>query len=446
MTESVNNLIQMLNLVKSVESYTLQSYQETLILSDNLGEFKNKSPYKPPFAINYLEYYGSQEPVTSWILRHIFAYSYDGRHPFFESFVEIFLKETGFKKNWIEHPIIEKDHEYKGIDILIRDEKYAIIIENKLKGARFQLNQLARYIAKMRNEGYDDELIFVVILPKVNISEEGIIDSAWKLPSDWESTNRSRKCRVDDYSCWCDYADYKLTNHCKECQPLRTLFKRRSVVIHKKLSSWLYDCVVNNTISIPEYELRKQYVLTSAVLQFVDFLNYLYQIRETDKYKMDIQRFLSDNLQLNQHNIADQLSLVEEKKNDANDLVSQLNTLYWNKIKEYIAEIGKKYHIHIIPVDNNGYYFYGEVMFGGILVKVVLGNDSDGMGDYCQIETKQRRKIPAEIKNDFDISAELSDPDNRNDCIWRYDSYKECLLRFDRVLGRLLDLNKDRHT
>ena len=35
--------------------------------------------------------------------------------------------------DWIDTPVIDKDHEYKGIDILIRDKHYAIIIENKLK-------------------------------------------------------------------------------------------------------------------------------------------------------------------------------------------------------------------------------------------------------------------------------------------------------------------------
>ena len=104
----------------------------------------------------------------------------------------------------------------------------------------------------------------------------------------------------------------------------------------------------------------------------------------------------------------------------------------------------KKYHVHIYRSDNAQFYFYCELNFNGMPINVVLGNDRDGAGDYCQIETKQqRRRIPEAIRNDFDISEELNDAGNRNDCIWRYDSYKESLLRFDRVLGRLLDLIKE---
>ena len=156
------------DMVLDVEAQTLQAYQDTLSMSQLLKDYKESSPYKPPFAINYLKYYNCQEPVTSWIIRHIFAYTFEGNHPFLISFVKTFLQESGFQIDWIEDPIIDKNHEYKGIDILIRDRKYAIIIENKLKGAKFQLNQLARYIAKMRKEGYSNEEIFVVNVSSTN--------------------------------------------------------------------------------------------------------------------------------------------------------------------------------------------------------------------------------------------------------------------------------------
>lgn len=225
---------------------------------------------------------------------------------------------------------------------------------------------------------------------------------------------------------------------------MKEIFKGRVVFVHSELSKWLYNCISNKTTIIPKEELLKQYVLTSAILQFVDFLNYLYKTHESDKYKMNIQNFLSEQLRLDQLDIVDQLSYIEDKKQDVDNLVSQLDILYWNKIVEYIDEIGKKYHVHIYRSDNAPFYFYCELNFNGMPINIVLGNDRDGAGDYCQIETKQqRRRIPEAIRNDFDISEELNDAGNRNDCIWRYDSYKESLLRFDRILGRLLDLIKE---
>lgn len=437
---NAKKIIQTLNMVGTIESYGLQTYLETLCLSDKLQDCEEKSPNKAPFAINYLEYYDSREPVTSWILRHIFAYTYNDRHPFFESFAKYFLQRIGFNIDWIESPVINKDHEYKGIDVLIRDNQYAIIIENKLKGADFQLNQLARYIATMRLEGYSDNQIFVVVLPKDDISNNNLRDSVWNLPKDWQSTSQARKCRVDCTMCWCDCEDYIPKKHCEKCEPLRKNFERHTLFIRKELSDWLYDIIIDNKLGIPNEEFRKQYVLISAALQFVDFLNYLYKTRENDKFKMDIQKFLSEQLKLKDFDIIKQLSLVEHKKSDVEELVSQLDSLYWSKIDEFISEIGKKYKVHVVREENADYYFHCEITMDDKSFILSLGYVD---GYYCQIEAKSRKRLPDLIINDFEISEELNEGENRNRCIWRYDTYKESLLRFDRVLGRILDIRDD---
>ena len=439
MTERANALIKMLNLIKSVESYTLQNYRNTLFLSENLREFKNKSPYKPPFALNYLEYYDSHEPVTSWIIRHIFAYSYNGHHPFFESFASRFLTKIGFQMDWINHPVIDKDHEYKNIDILVRDTKYAIIIENKLKGADFQLNQIARYVATMREEGYSNKQIFVVILPKYDISNEQIRCSVWRLPLDWKSNNSARKCRVNDYTCWCDWDDCQSQNHCRNCKSLRELFKPRTILIHSDFSKWLYDSIYKNTLNLPEEELKKQFVLSSAVLQLVDFLNCQYQTRENNKYKMDIKNFLSDQLKLNELSTMEQILTIEDKIKDTEELKSRLYELLNLKSKTFIKEMRERYKVALLPTDKDGWYFDCKLSFDVYVIKVILGKEGR---DYCQIEEESQSGLPEFITNDLEISAELNDSGNQPNTIWRYDTYEESLLRFDRVLGRLLELQK----
>jgi len=437
-----NEIKSIFNLVGHVERNTQQTFQESLSLSEKLQRCEEASPNKPPFAINYLEYYDSHEPVTSWIIRHIFAYSFNGRHPYFESFAQAFLTGIGFNPDWIDSPVIDKDHEYKSIDILIRDKQYAVIIENKLKGADFQLNQLARYIATMRNEGYTDEQIFVVVLPKYDIDNDYLHDSVWRLPKDWKSTNLSRKCRVDSHTCWCDYPDYKPKAHCKKCEFLKELFEERTLFIYKELSEWLFDCIENNTVAIPEEEVRKQYVLRSASLQFVDFLNSIYDTRENNKYIMDIQKFLNEQLTLDGQELIEQLSIVEDKQKEANELASQLENLYWNKINDLINEIGEKYKVHIVRDDDNDREtkFHCDIKFEDIFL--ILRVDNEGQY-FCQLETKGKVRIPDSIMNDYDITEELNDKDNTKDCIWKYASYKESLLRFDRVLGRLLDIQKN---
>ena len=74
-------------------------------------------------------------------------------------------------------------------------------------------------------------------------------------------------------------------------------------------------------------------------------------------------------------------------------------------------------------------------------IKLSLGYE-DG-SDFCQIETNGRLRIPEIIKNDSEISEELNDKNNNNNCIWRWDSYKESLLRFDRILGRLIEFQNN---
>jgi len=435
-----NDIKRIWNLLSSMEVLYTETLLDDLRLSEELKDCEEKSPNKPPFAINYLEYYDSQEPVTSWIIRHIFAYTYNGHHLFFESFAKTFLQKAGFNMDWIDTPVIDKDHEYKGIDILIRDKHYAIIIENKLKGAQFQLNQLARYIATMRKEGYSDDQIFVVVLPKYDVNNDDLSDSVWQLPKDWQCTNSSRKCRVDSCTCWCDNEDYKRKAHCEKCESLKETFRKRTLFIHKELSEWLYNCIENNTVCMPEEELRKQYVLKSAVLQFVDFLNYLYKTRENNKYKMDINKFLSEQLKLNNLDIKEQLSMVEDTQKDVNELVEQLDSLYWSKIKEYITYIGNKHKVHLVYDDNDGRYFHCELEYESTRFWVVLGYDKK---DFCQIESKTRSNLPNYIKNDLEIAEELNDKENTNRIIWKYDSYKESLLRFERVLERLIDIIND---
>ena len=70
--KKVNN-IKIWNLTGSVEPYTLQTNQNTIRLSDDLKDFEENLLSDLHLAINYLEYYNSHEPVTSWIIRHILA-------------------------------------------------------------------------------------------------------------------------------------------------------------------------------------------------------------------------------------------------------------------------------------------------------------------------------------------------------------------------------------
>ena len=90
------------------------------------------------------------------------------------------------KKNWVEviqpnNPVISTEvgfdygNSFRGsIDVLVEDRgdednKYAIIIENKANEAGDQDKQIKRYIMREIREGFAEEHIFVLYLPR----EEG---------------------------------------------------------------------------------------------------------------------------------------------------------------------------------------------------------------------------------------------------------------------------------
>lgn len=100
------------------------------------------------------------------MLERILSYNNNDGYVVLHSFCHQFLEVSGFDCNNISEPeIIAESNGH--IDIRITEEgKYAIIIENKLKGADFQRNQLARYIKTIKEEGFKNEQIYIVILPQ----------------------------------------------------------------------------------------------------------------------------------------------------------------------------------------------------------------------------------------------------------------------------------------
>jgi hypothetical protein len=111
--------------------------------------------------LNVLDYNGLDEPQTSQIIKEILSYENNGDYPVWHSFVNTFIPEIA---NKVTSPIFSAEEQH--IDVWVRERGlYTIIIENKLKGAAFQRNQLGRYVKKMLDKGYAPENIYLVLLP-----------------------------------------------------------------------------------------------------------------------------------------------------------------------------------------------------------------------------------------------------------------------------------------
>lgn len=322
-----------LSLVNELTSKENDSTDNILSSAFDLTNMIKMSDFKPQYQINIYDYYGGLvETGTSYFLKEILNYREDGNPVIVKSFVKTFLINLGFDISWIRSPKVE--NEAYNIDVLIYEKgKYAIIIENKLKGAVFQRNQLARYIATLRKIGYDDDRIFIVILPdKQDNYIAHLKESTWRLPPDWEMPNQERACKYyDQTQCLCDNSCNKTILNCSLCdKDIKSKFDSRTIILYKELSTWL-----ENLIS--EILPQKETLLRSAIIQFADFLNGIYNNRINNKLLMEIEKYLRDKLLLNQSK-AEQLRVVLEKEEEVNTLLSGLNSLHTSLQYEIISE------------------------------------------------------------------------------------------------------------
>ena len=120
-----------------------------------------------PYHLNIIEELHANENAHSRILAKLFQYKdSNDRHVILKEFIDYLIEnnpEQKFTNIQIENPVIT--YEEKRIDIWIKDEKYAIIIENKVYDAGDQEAQLCRYIDKTLNLNYEKEQIFVIYMP-----------------------------------------------------------------------------------------------------------------------------------------------------------------------------------------------------------------------------------------------------------------------------------------
>lgn len=291
----IKSIVDNLNLINSWNKANELSYHEILALNDRLHQVICKSPNRPIKEMNFIEFFNPDEPDTSHLLKMIFSYrDKDGKYIIFHNFAESFLKPIGLNIEVIKQPDIHREKWH--IDLLIKETgKYAIIFENKLKGADFQRNQLARYIQTVRELGYKDEQIFIIILPQTLLHIDDIRKSVWHLPKDWRKPNKKKKCAwLDDYRCWCD-GDCVLNKseemHCSHCQTnLKHLFRERTIITQKDFANWMQE--EEQRIEARELNVR------SGLLQMADYLNGLYKTRFNHQLNMEIKDFLRSELKI----------------------------------------------------------------------------------------------------------------------------------------------------
>ena len=147
-------------------------------LHNDIEKIKEKLPYN----INVIDELHINENAHSRILYKLLQYKNDlGQYEILESLVNYIIKhcrKNSFKNIHVEKPKITQEEQR--IDLWVRDEGYAIIIENKVYNAIDQENQLSRYIDKTKVDSRkykDGSNIFIIYLSQ---SGKEPAEQTWK--------------------------------------------------------------------------------------------------------------------------------------------------------------------------------------------------------------------------------------------------------------------------
>ena len=164
-----------------MEELSSQRMQEVFTLVKAINDFVAAKKKNLPYNINVIDELHANENAHSRILRKLLQYKDSFyRYRILESllhYISLLEGKEEFAKIEIQKPTITQEKER--IDLWIRDKEssYAIILENKIKGAVDQDAQLARYIQSTRQSGFKDENIYVIYLPS---DEHEPADYSWK--------------------------------------------------------------------------------------------------------------------------------------------------------------------------------------------------------------------------------------------------------------------------
>lgn len=280
-----NNIIGLLKLNNSYQNWKKMNvktkFSHSINLLDKFSFVYDSEINKLPYRLNLLDDLSTNENAHSKFLIRLLQHQ-----PALINFINFINNDESnnftFDVSIIKKPILT--YEKLRIDGLIKENnKYAIIIENKIHNAVEQEHQIGRYINKCKSIGFSVEQIFVIYLTRT------------------ERDNHSEQTWGNEYS-------------------LSNFNKRYSKLSYKsKILPWLESYL--GTLS-PKEELIK-----SAVIQYIDHLKHFFNKKEIySKMNAELQKFLSTELNLNADN-AENIEVVERKINEISNLKEQLEEL-----------------------------------------------------------------------------------------------------------------------
>ncbi len=285
----------------------INNFNEANSLSVSFIERYKKLKKEQPYHINVIDLLRANENAHSRILLHLLKQNVNGKYEILESFLHTLFPK--FNHTISKPQLTSEKHR---IDLLVQERgKYAIIFENKIHDAVIQKNQIARYIDKMKGLGYAEKQIYVLYLPPNDSNHPN--DCCWKLEQSY--------CKE------CDRVI--IHRNCIEGKSYLPAFEERyaHLTFRDDIIPWLKSDV------LPNCRIKDSY-LQSTVVQYIDHLEGLFDIREINKkMNMELQDYIKQTLKFEEkpeHNLV----LVKSKIDDLNKVINQLNSLKENTESE----------------------------------------------------------------------------------------------------------------
>lgn len=251
--------------------------------------YKHKEVMKSyPYNINIIDELHADENAHSRILMKLLQFNEDKSFPILDSFLkELEINET------ITNPEFTSDSSDR-IDLLIKDEKYAIIVENKIHDAMDQEDQLNRYIEDVKRKGF--ESLYIIYLTK-----DGREPTNESL-----SEERKRKLKIEGRFYSLSYKDNILT--------------------------WMEEKI------LPICRLKEEN-LSSALRQYIDHLKGLFMERKIDKELNEtMEKHIIEELKIENSSSEDKIKHLQKFMNEITNLHTIADNICREEIYQYFSQ------------------------------------------------------------------------------------------------------------
>lgn len=286
-----------------------------LKLAKEISEIINRNRV---YNANIITELHANENAHSRILRMFLQYD-DGKkkYPILGQFLDIPKVKQVFGNKEFKSPVFTNERER--IDVLIEEPRsFAIIIENKIKGATDQKRQLERYIESVNAHGDG--------VPYDNIYAIYLTDNGEKIVDECSLTKKAKKKL--NYNGSADMGRFIPLNYRYDILP------------------WLEKEVLPNCI-------EKEELLISALKQYIDYLKCMFGIIENEEQKILIMEKLKKEIGISGNDLESVekcFKTIEELECLKNRVVELKKDLVANWVEEYIKKPFGEYLNGIDPM------------------------------------------------------------------------------------------------